>query len=304
MISLALPIVRENCWKAILEEMDGDMKDIRDSTFSTSVGDEDGNYMCENLNDELAAKFEVFDVEGPNGLQDGIETCLDDCKSNTGTECPMYFTGHSQGGVYAQMAAVRFKKFLEDRNGNDPYLLTFGVPPAFEKGKPCTNALPPSDNIFNFVNIGEYDREKAAVYDAAVSVGLEKNAEHSRAGYLVLMNGMDGSISVKPNPHLTRKYESYNDLSYSDETKKRATLHQVGTYKDRVGSIVEATSGQPGQDGFDGGTCSRSVQCNKIDDPDVRCKARELTARECTRHCFIACWNECDTIRYTRYGCM
>ena len=125
----------------------------------------------------------------------------------------------------------------------------------------------------------------------------EKNAEHSRAGYLVLMNGMDGSISVKPNPHLTRKYESYNDLSYSDETKKRATLHQVGTYKDRVGSIVEATSGQPGQDGFDGGTCSRSVQCSKIDDPDVRCKAHELTTGECTKHCFFKCWDEYNNIR-------
>lgn len=125
-------------------------------------------FKCENLNQELAADFHVFDM---NELQDGIKTCLDTCKSNTGKECPMYFTGHSQGGVYAQMAAVRFKKFLEDRKGN-PYLLTFGVPPAFGKGEPCTDALPPSDNFFNFVNIGSYDSSKSAVYDSAVSIGL------------------------------------------------------------------------------------------------------------------------------------
>eukprot|EP01083_Nonionella_stella_P137274 417703_1 len=124
-----------------------------------------------------------------NDFQDEMQTCLDTCKSNTGKECPMYFTGHSQGGVYAQMAAVRFKKFLEHRRGNDSYVLTFGAPPAFEKDRPCTAALPPSENIFNFVNIGSYDMAKPAVYDSAVTIGLEKDAEHIQAGYLVLMNG-------------------------------------------------------------------------------------------------------------------
>ena len=160
---------KDVCWDAVLSDMEADMNDIRNSGFTTLVEDEGGNFKCENLNDELAADFRVFDMDE---LQDGIETCLDTCKSNTGRECPMYFTGHSQGGVYAQMAAVRFKKFLEERNGNHPYLLTFGVPPAFEKGRPCTNALPLSENIFNFVNIGSYDRASSAVYDSAVSVGL------------------------------------------------------------------------------------------------------------------------------------
>eukprot|EP01083_Nonionella_stella_P202573 739958_1 len=168
------------------------------------------------------------------------------------------------------MAAVRFKKFLEHRRGNDSYVLTFGAPPAFEKDRPCTAALPPSENIFNFVNIGSYDMAKPAVYDSAVTIGLEKDAEHIQAGYLVLMNGGGKNIMVRSSPHDTNNYDNHDySLKNDAKNRKKVVLHKVGSYKDSVGQIVEATAGEPGQKGFVGGTCAsnKNFQCNLDDYP-------------------------------------
>ena len=125
---------------------------------------------------------------------------------------------------------------------------------------------------------------------------IEENAEHSRAGYLLLMNGIDyDNLMIKPNPHDTNQHEIYDNQDYSMENnvkdRKRVLLCKVGSYKDRVGGIVKETSGEPGQDGFERGTCASNQhsQCNLDARPDMRCKEHSLEARECTRHCFIKC---------------
>ena len=125
------------------------------------------------------------------------------------------------------------------------------------------------------------------------------------------MNGMDVNFMVKPNPHDTNHYEIYDNQDYSVENnvknRKRVLLHEVGSYKDRVGSIVKATSGEPGQDGFERGTCAlnKHSQCNLDAHPDMRCKGHSLKGRECTKHCiFRKCWKKCKTSRYTFYGCL
>lgn len=135
-----------------------------------------------------------------------------------------------------------------------------------------------------------------------------KNAEHSRSGYLVLMNGANNNLLVRAGPHDTDNYEIYDSKDYSlgnnDKNKKRVKLHDAGSYKDRVGDIVEETSGQPGQDGFGAfQTCAlnKDFQCNLNDDPDMSCKGHSLQSRECTK---ILWWESCDTIDYTLYGCL
>lgn len=288
----------DGCYDAIGHDAFQDAKDIRDSSFTESVTDEDGQ-TCDLMNDALASDFSRFNW---NTLETKIDSCLSTCKSDTGKDCRLYIVGHSQGGVYAQMAAMKLHS--SSASYIDPYVITFGTPPAYKKtgSSGCDALLPASDHFINFVNMGGWQSTK---FDVATSIGLDTNAKHSDKGHLVVMNvdsdnAHDPTIYVKELP-TTVPYKQYGtpDYTYSNNDSHRYALklHLVNRYKSRIENIVENiedTNEIPNEDGFDvGNWCIRDWQCESN-----KCESVTITSEDTC--CFIACW-KCN-VQSTTYN--
>lgn len=165
----------DTCTRAVGMDKLSEMTDIRDSSFTTSFYDPwRGIEVCSGMNDELTAAYNNFEL---NEVLISLQQCMLECECLDGSVCPLYISGHSQGAVYAQMLAMSMKPWLAIQNFGEPYLLTFGAPPAFNDASPCNmdkNFKLSDDHIFNFVNIGSglTDKNEPTIFDAAVSVGL------------------------------------------------------------------------------------------------------------------------------------
>ena len=262
----------KSCWNAIVGDMEDDAKSIRDSSFTTNAWNGNGD-KCKNLNDELAQNFEMS-----NDHKSEIENCMDTCVQSDGSKCRLYFTGHSQGGVYAQMAAIKFYTYVQTNNIN-MYVLTFGTPPMYPRSTttPC-EYLPDDDHMISFVTYGSVDGDTCV--DAAVSIGLEEEefAAHSSTGNLVLLNAQHESVYVTPTydfDSTTYGTAQYNFNYYDDVDNKRLELHEVSKYKTRIEEIVETIIksstvnggdndvyyNAPNENGFTSSWCKKDEQC-------------------------------------------
>ena len=286
----------DGCYDAIGQDAFQDAVDIRDSTFTTTVTDQDGQ-TCGSMNDELALGFSSFNW---NNMENKISNCLSTCQSDVGNDCRLYIVGHSQGGVNAQMAAM--KLHTTSASYNLPYVITFGAPPAYHTSSSgCNSLFSNNDRFINFVNMGGHEETQ---FDVATSIGIDHNSEHLRKGHLVLLNkdsdwAHDPSIYIKELP-TSRPYKHYGspDYTYSnnDEHREKLKLHMVNKYKDRIENIVEVmedTNSKPNEsNGFDTGNfCTRNWQCESNN-----CGEVNLTSHDTC--CFGVCW-KCNRQTHT-----
>ena len=286
----------ETCWKAIRDDVQDDARAIRDSAFTQSVFNGD-SYKCEGFNDELATDFHDFTL---GTLKNKVVTCMDTCKTdNNGEECDLYITGHSQGGVYAQMMAIRLYKAMQMARNIEPYIITFGTPPMYDSSTSQCPYLPSSDDhILQFVNIGGYDSD-GVTYDVVPSIGLDYSARHSETGYIILLNGDDESVYKIRGPNDDHTNYGTPDYTYSwdsDADREKLDLHYANEYKNRIEDIityiVDSESNISHENGFENMWCTKDEQCH-----DNTCG---YTVTETTRICFIICWNESDKVNWSK----
>ena len=106
--------------------------------------------------------------------------------------------------------------YLKQTYSSEPYIITFGAPPAFHKDEATCELLPSDNQMFSFVNLNDYDTgdeyssiswaftfddPTVTVMDPAVSVGFDVNSAHPNHGFLVVLSGHSDNIYIKQNPN-------------------------------------------------------------------------------------------------------
>ena len=270
----------KTCVKAMMEDIEEDMQDIRDSTYSTSIwSGDDGS--CRLMNDELASGFLEFNIHG--SIQQDIQTCMEQCKTSNGggsneEDCDLIYTGHSQGGVYAQQLYIRLNAWAET-NGYSPYVMTFGSPPPYSANSDCKRYLPPHDHFMQFVNLGgEYPD---ITYDMATSVGLNGyGASHPTVGNVVVLSKDSDdsrSVYIQESP-ATFDYDTLADyqIDYDDDTDYYGFyLHTTDEYKGRIENIVNEILSSGGEGISEHGFTQVGMDCFHGDGTINQCAASE-----------------------------
>jgi len=81
-------------------------------------------------------------------MNEFIKRELPNCKSACGNDCPVVLTGHSQGGAAALAAAIQSRHMQQMTSiFSDPYVVTFGAPPAVVDWTMCTARINPNKHF-------------------------------------------------------------------------------------------------------------------------------------------------------------